>query len=434
MPEAERNLRALVVVPSIADPRLGHGVQCLRAANLTAEAFRAAGVPDAALVDVGDSAPSVIGHRPAPAGAPTVLLYAHYDVQPPGDLDVWLSPPFELTERAGRWYGRGAADCKGNVVAHLTALRALGDRCPVGVTVLIEGAEEHTSAGLADYLTAHRGDLHADAMLIADSGGADEGVPALTVALRGIVTVVVSVRTMRAAVHSGMFGGPAPDALAALIRVLATLYDPDGTTVIEGLTPTGDWFGANYPETDFRADVAVLDGVALMGTGSVAERLWNRPAVTVLGIDCPPVTGSSMSVAAQARARVSLRVPPGIAPRLAASALTAHLEAAAPAYARVTTTLEALAAPVTTRTDGPAHAAVTAAMGHAYGRPPLLRGDGGSVPVCSALSGNFPASELLLLGVEEPRCHVHAPNESVAPGEIERIALTEARFLQAYRR
>jgi acetylornithine deacetylase/succinyl-diaminopimelate desuccinylase-like protein len=432
MPDAERDLRALVAVPSVADPQLYDPEHCLRAASLTARAFRAAGVPDTALVEVGDAAPSVIGHRPPPPGAPTVLLYAHYDVQPPGDLDAWRSPPFDLTGVSGRWYGRGAADCKGNLVAHLTALRALGDRLPVGVTVLVEGAEEQSSQGLARYLAAHRDDLDADAMIIADSGGAAEGVPALTVALRGIVTVVVDVRTMRDAVHSGMFGGPAPDALAALIRVLDSLHDERGDTAVHGLAPPADWTGAAYPEAAFREDAAVADGVELMGTGSVAERLWSRPAATVLGIDCPPVAGAPMAVAGHARARVSLRVPPGVAPGDAASALTAHLRAAAPWHAQVDVTLEGLAAPVTTRADGPAHAAVSAAMRDAYGRPPQLRGDGGSVPVCAALAEIFPDSELVLLGVEEPRCRVHAPNESVAPAEIAAIALTEARFLQTY--
>lgn len=432
MPQAQRDLQALVAMPSVADPQLYALGPCIEAAQFTARALRVAGLVDVRIVGVSDAAPAVIGRRPAPPGAPTVLLYAHYDVQPPGDLDEWRSPPFELSARAGRWYGRGAADCKGNVVAHLTALRALGERLPVGVTVLVEGAEEQSSRGLARYVTQHPSELEADAVIIGDSGGAAEGVPALTVALRGIVTLVVSVRTMRAAVHSGMFGGPAPDALAALIRILDSLYDARGNTVIEGLPPSDAWRGAPYPDAAFRSEVGLAEGVGLMGTGSVAERLWARPAVTVLGIDCPPVAGSSMSVSARARARVSLRIPPGVDARAAAVALTGHLEARAPWHAQVSTQLEGAVPAVQTPLTGAAHATARDAMDLAYGRPPLLRGDGGSVPVCAALAVAFPASEMVLLGVEEPACRVHAPNESVAPAEIARIARSEALFLQTY--
>ncbi|WP_236652259.1 dipeptidase [Streptacidiphilus neutrinimicus] len=432
MPQAERDLQALVALPSVADPQLYDLGPCSEASRFTARALRSAGLMDVRVVDVGDAAPTVVGRSPAPPGAPTVLLYAHYDVQPPGDLDEWRSPPFELSARGGRWYGRGAADCKGNVVAHLTALRTLGERLPVGVTVLIEGAEEQSSHGLTRYVTQHPSELHADAVIIGDSGGAAEGIPALTVALRGVVNLVVSVTTMRAAVHSGMFGGPAPDALAALIRILDSLYDARGNTVIEGVPPSDAWHGAPYPDAAFRREVGLAEGVQLMGTGSVAERLWARPAVTVLGIDCPRVVGSSMSVSARARARVSLRIPPGVDTQSAAVALTAHLQARAPWHAQVSTQLAGAVAPVQTPLSGTAHVTAGDALALAYGRPPVLRGDGRSVPVCAALAETLPSSEMVVLGVEEPACRVHAPNESVAPAEIARIALSEALFLQTY--
>lgn len=193
---------------------------------------------------------------------------------------------------------------------HLTALRALGDDVPVGIKFVAEGSEEQGTGGLEAYVPPHAGELHADALLVCDTGNAAVGVPTATTSLRGLANLVVSVTTLRGDMHSGMFGGPAPDALAALIRALDSLRDPDGGTRIDGLDCTGEWSGVGYDEQQFRTDAGVLDGVRLTGSGSVADRLWARPAVTVLGIDCPPVVGSAAAVPGTARARVSLRVPP----------------------------------------------------------------------------------------------------------------------------
>ncbi|WP_030393874.1 MULTISPECIES: dipeptidase [Kitasatospora] len=432
MPRAKADLAELVALPSVADPRQYPPENCRRAAEWVAAAFTEAGLRDVHLEETPDGSHAVVGHRPPPPGAPTVLLYAHYDVQPPLDDAAWTSPPFELTERDGRWYGRGTADCKGNIVMHLTALRALGDDLPVGLKLVVEGSEEQGTGGLEAYVPPHAGELHADALLVCDTGNAAVGVPTATTSLRGLANVVVTVSALGGDMHSGMFGGPAPDALAALIRVLDSLRDADGGTRIDGLDCAGTWVGVGYDEQQFRTDAGVLDGVRLTGSGTVADRLWARPAVTVLGIDCPPVVGSAAAIPATARARVSLRVPPGTDPGAARDALTAHLEAAAPWGVRIEVTPESTGSPFRAATGGPAYTALDKAMQEVYGRPMSFLGQGGSIPLCNVFAQAFPEAEIILMGVEEPRCLIHAPNESVDPSEIEHMANVEALFLRHY--
>ncbi|MFD7983441.1 dipeptidase [Kitasatospora indigofera] len=432
MPRAKSDLARLVAIPSVADPRQYPPERCREAAEWVATAFTEAGLQDVHLEETPDGSHAVIGHRPPPPGAPTVLLYCHYDVQPPLDDAAWTSPPFELTERDGRWYGRGTADCKGNIVMHLTALRALGEDIPVGLKLVAEGSEEQGTGGLEEYVPPHAGELHADALLVCDTGNAAVGVPTATITLRGLANVVVTVRALEGDVHSGMFGGPAPDALAALVRILDSLRDEHGGTRIDGLDCTGTWAGVGYDETQFRTDAGVLDGVSLTGTGSVADRLWARPAVTVLGIDCPPVVGSAAAVPGTARARVSLRVPPGTDPGTARDALTAHLRAAAPWGVRVEVENESTGSPFEAATGGPAYGALDSAMREVYGKPMAFLGQGGSIPLCNVFARTYPEAEIILMGVEEPRCLIHAPNESVDPEEIRHMAHVEALFLQNY--
>lgn len=433
MPRAQADLTELVAIPSVADPRQYPPEECHKAAQWVADAFTEAGLRDVHLAETPDGSHAVIGHRPPPPGAPTVLLYCHYDVQPPLDDKAWTTPPFTLTERDGRWYGRGTADCKGNIVMHLTALRALGEDLPVGVKFVAEGSEEQGTGGLEQYVAQHPEKFLADALLVCDTGNAAVGVGTATTTLRGLANVVVTVNTLEGEVHSGMFGGPAPDALAALIQLLAALRDPEtGATVINGLDCEGTWDGVGYDEQQFRTDAGVLDGVQLTGTGTVADRLWSRPAVTVLGIDCPPVVGSAAAVPATARARVSLRVPPGTDPGAAREALTRHLTDAAPWGAKVTVETEGTGSPFRAATDGPAYTALGTAMEEVYGKPLAFLGQGGSIPLCNVLAETYSRAEIILMGVEEPRCLIHAPNESVDPTEIEHMAHVEALFLREF--
>ncbi|WP_029432420.1 M20/M25/M40 family metallo-hydrolase [Blastococcus sp. URHD0036] len=433
MPGVHDELAELVAIPSVADPRTYPPEECARAAEWVRGRFAALGFGDARLAETADGSLAVLGTRPcADPDAPTVLLYAHYDVQPPLDESAWHTPPFRLTEVDGRWYGRGAADCKGNVLMHLLALRALGDDVPVHLGLVVEGSEEQGTGGLEAYVAAHPGQFRADAVLVCDTGGVAVGEPAVTVSLRGVVGVVVTVMALEAPLHSGVFGGAAPDALAALIAVLATLRDARGNTTVPGLENTQTWTGAAYPAEQFRRDAGVVEGAGLLGDGTVPEMLWARPAITVVGIDCPPVQGSSAAIVPRAAARLDLRIPPGTDPGRAEEALVAHLRSAAPWGVRMEVATLSTGAPFRASVDGAAHRAVAAAMTDAYGVPMTALGAGGSIPLCTVFAGLSPAPEVVLMGVEEPRSLIHAPDESVAPGEIAAMALTEALFLRDY--
>lgn len=433
MPRARADLTELVAITSVADPRQYPPEECARAAQWVLDAFAERGFADTRFHETPDGSMAVVGSRPCgDPDAPTVLLYAHYDVQPPLDEAAWRTPPFELTEVDGRWYGRGTADCKGNIVMHLTALRALGDDVPVNLKLVVEGSEEMGTGGLEEFVPGHADLLRADTILVCDTGNAAVGHPAVTVSLRGMVNVVVKVKALATEVHSGMFGGPAPDALAALIEILASLRDDQGNTTITGLDNTQTWTGAPYPPDDFRVDAGIVDGGQLLGSGTVSDMLWARPAVTVLGIDCAPVVGSAAAITPDAAARLNLRIPPGTTPHDAERALVDHLRDAAPWGVEVDVEIEATGSPFRAATDGPAYQTIAAAMGDAYGVPMASLGQGGSIPLCNVLADTFPDAELILMGVEEPACLIHAPNESVDPSEIERMAVAEALFLSRY--
>ena len=433
MPQARSELTELVAMKSVADARQFPPEECERTAQWVLEKFREIGFTDVHLEGTADGSQAVIGSRPGPdPGGPTVLLYAHYDVQPPLDEEAWRTPPFELTEADGRWYGRGTADCKGNIVMHLAALRALGDDLAVNLKLVVEGSEEQGTGGLEAFVPDHADLLRADAILVCDTGNAAVGVPAATVSLRGMVNVVVRVEALASELHSGMFGGAAPDALAAVVAMLATLRDSDGNTTITGLDNTQTWTGEVYPPDQFRSDAGLVDGASLIGSGTVSDMLWARPAVTILGLDCAPVVGSASSITPTAAARLNLRIPPGVDPEQARDALTEQLRAAAPWGVKVSFETEALGAPFRAVTDGPAYRAMGDAMAEAFGKPMTSLGQGGSIPLCNVFADTYPDAEMILMGVEEPLCLIHAPNESVDPSEIESMALAEALFLQRY--
>ncbi|MGW0857511.1 M20/M25/M40 family metallo-hydrolase [Streptomyces sp. NPDC002690] len=435
MPRAKAELSELVAFQSVADPAQFPKSECEAAAGWVADALTAEGFGDVALLDTPDGTQSVYGYLPGPAGAPTVLLYAHYDVQPPLDESAWLSPPFELTERDGRWFGRGTADCKGGLIMHLLALRALkaNGGVPVGVKVVAEGSEEQGTGGLERYAEEHPELLAADTIVIGDAGNFRVGLPTVTATLRGMTMLRVTLNTLEGNLHSGQFGGAAPDALAAMIQLLASLRAEDGTTTVDGLTGDASWDGLQYPEEDFRKDAKVLDGVELIGAGTVADRIWARPAVTVIGIDCPPVVGATPSVQASARAQISLRVPPGQDAAEATKLLTAHLESHAPWGARVTVEQVGQGQPFRADVTSPAYTSMAAAMRIAFpGEEMQTAGMGGSIPLCNTLAELYPESEILLIGLSEPEAQIHAVNESVSPEELERLAVTEALFLQNY--
>ncbi|MER5427827.1 dipeptidase [Streptomyces sp. NPDC002588] len=435
MPRARAELTELVAFRSVADFDQFPRSESEAAADWITAALRAEGFQDLAVLDTPDGTQSVYGLLPGPEGARTVLLYAHYDVQPPLDEAGWTTPPFELTERDGRWYGRGTADCKGGFIMHLLALRALkaDGGVPVHVKVIVEGSEEQGTGGLERYAEAHPELLTADAIVIGDSGNFRVGLPTVTSTLRGMTMVRVQIDTLEGNLHSGQFGGAAPDALGALIRVLDSLRAEDGSTTVDGLTDDSRWQGLDYDEEQFRRDAKVLDGVGLIGSGTVADRIWARPAVTVLGIDCPPVVGATPSVQASARALISLRVPPGGDAAEATKLLQAHLEAHTPWGARVSTEQVGQGEPFSADTSSPAYTAMAEAMAVAYpGQEMQFAGQGGSIPLCNTLASLYPDAEILLIGLSEPEAQIHAVDESVSPEELERLSVTEALFLRNY--
>lgn len=435
MPQAKDELSELVAFQSVADAKQYPPEECEKAAQWVIDAFTELGFQDVQGSPTIDGSKAVHGVAPGPPGSPTVLLYSHYDVQPPLGESEWKSPVWELTERDGRWYGRGSADCKGNIVMHLTALRALKEvdgGFPCTIKIICEGSEEQGTGGLEEFVPENVDLLRADAILVVDTGNFAVGVPTLTTTLRGMTSVDLKLKALGSAMHSGMFGGPAPDVVVGLIQLLASLHDEAGNTTIDGLDFDQSWSGIDYAEEQFRSDANVLDGVELMGDGSVADMLWARPSVTVLGIDVPPVIGSSSAIQAGAAARVSLRIPPGVRGADAQDALIAHLEARVPWGLKCEIERVAVGDPFVGALDGPAFEAMKSSMEEAFGRPMTTEGQGGSIPLCNVLADTFPEAEIMLLGVEEPKCLIHAPNESVDPSEIEHIALAEALFLQRF--
>jgi cysteinylglycine-S-conjugate dipeptidase len=429
MPRLTDELKKLVRLPSVAFFPDYPAAPVEQAGAAVAALLTEAGLPGVRMVDVPGAPQAVFGERPARDGAPTVLLYAHYDVQPAGPEDLWHTKAFEPTERNGRLYGRGAADDKSGVVMHAGALLALGDDCPVGVKVLIEGQEEAGEGGIEQFVHANAGLLKADVIVISDVGNYALGVPTLTTSLRGMAALDVEVETLEGAVHSGMFGGPAPDALIALCRMIATLHDAAGDPVVAGLK-TMEYDGAPYNEAAFRKDAGVLDGVDLIGSGTIADRLYGKPSINVIGIDAPKVDGAANALIPKARARVSVRLAPGQAPDDAMQAVKAHLEAAAPWNVGVKVTPGTTGDGFLAKTDGPAIAAAAEAMAEAYGKDVVHYGEGGSIPLVAAFLEAIPGAEMILWGAEEPMCKIHAPNESVDLAELERCTLAEALFIQ----
>ncbi|MFI0432564.1 MAG: dipeptidase [Candidatus Nanopelagicales bacterium] len=426
MPQTTADLEALVRIPGCAFPGFPKE-EVLRAADAVVALLRDAGCPDARLLDLGQNPPAVYGEVPGPEGSPTVLLYAHYDVQPPGNLEAWHSDPFVPVIRDGRMYGRGAADDKSGVVVHAAVLRAFAGQPPCTLRIIIEGDEEF-GGSFEEYPAQHPELFAADAIVIADNGNVRVGQPTFTTTLRGMANVTVSVETLAGPVHSGVFGGPAPDALMALITLLATLRDEDGDTAIAGITGS-EWDGVEVPEDTYRADAGVLDGVPLVGTGSIGSRIYSKPAVSVIGIDAPAVEGAINAVVPKARAVVSLRVPPGSDAASAQQRLIEHLEQHAPWGIGVSLEAGPIGNGFVAPTEGPALAAMSRAMVEAFGEQPVNTGSGGSIPLVSVLTEVAPQAAILLVGAQDSTAAIHAPNESVDLGEVELTALTEALFI-----
>ena len=376
--------------------------------------------------------PAVLAARPARNGRQTVLLYAHHDVQPPGKDDDWDSAPYEPTVRGDRLYGRGAADDKAGVMAHVAAIRAFaatrGADFDLGLAVFIEGEEEFGSRSFANFLEQNRATLAADVIVVADSDNWDVNTPALTVSLRGNVTFRLTVRTLAHASHSGMFGGAVPDAMLATVRLLSTLHSDDGSVAVDGLLAS-DGDTPEYTDETLRTDAALLDGVQSIGSGSILGRLWTKPSITVTGIDAPSVANASNTLSPSVSVRISARIAPGQSASDAFRAIETHLRANAPFGARIEIDEVDTGDPFLVDTSGPAVADAKKAMADAWGVEPVETGIGGSIPFIADLVRVFPRAQILVTGVEDPDTRAHSPNESLHLGVFKRAILTEALLL-----
>ena len=427
LPALRKDLEDLVRLESVsADPARAGEVQ--RSAEAVKALFDAEGFTSEIASEDG-GAPAVIAHKQGPEGAPTVLLYAHHDVQPENDHADWDSPPFEPTERGDRLYARGAADDKAGIAAHLGAVRVFGDDLPVNVVMFIEGEEEVGSETLPALLEKHQEALRADVIVIADSGNWDIGVPALTTSLRGLVRMDIEVRTLTHAVHSGMWGGLVPDSLMALSRVLTSLHDDEGNVAIAGLH-SGPAADVDYPEDRLRAESGAAPGIEWIGSGSAVERLWTKPALSITGLDAPQVAGASNTLVPAARARLSLRIAPGDTTENAVARLTEHLEAHVPWGATLTTTVVDTGEATAIDATGPAYDAARAAFAEAWdGTEPIDMGVGGSIPFIAEFLDAFPEASVLVTGVEDPDTRAHGANEGLHLAEFERVVLAETLLL-----
>ena len=429
-------LKELVAIPGIAWPSFDRA-PLERSAQAVADLIRSAGVSDVQILgcdkeDGTPGGPAVVARKPAAAGKPTILLYAHHDVQPAGNETLWDTEPFTAVEKDGRLYGRGAADDKAGIMAHISAYTAvaqvLGDAFGLGVTFFIEGEEEAGSPTFRAFLEANRELLRADVIVVADSSNWKVGVPALTTSLRGLVDGTIEVQVLEHAVHSGMYGGPVLDAPTLLSRLIATLHDDDGNVAIPGLVATDDT-SVDLREADYRADASVLEGVRLAGTGSIASRLWTKPALSIIGFDAPAVDVASNTLIPRARAKFSLRLAPGQHPAKAMDAVRRHIESNAPFGARVVFTPGESGNPFQTDTGSSAAALAMWALGEAWGVPAVETGIGGSIPFIADLMDLYPEVQILVTGVEDPDSRAHSANESLHLGDFRNAIVAEALML-----
>ena len=426
LPSAIADLHRLISIPSISSmPE--HDADVAACADAVSGLFRDLGASEVKLLD-GGGKPAVWANFPGPEGSPTVLLYAHYDVQPTGDADAWTSPAFEPTERDGRLYARGSADDKGGVALHVAALRVFNGKPPVGVKVFIEGEEEVGSPTMPTLLDRYRDELAADVYVVADSVNWEVGKPSLTTSLRGVAACEVTVSTLAEGLHSGQFGGVVPDALTALCRLLATLHDEAGNVAIEGLVsePGPD---LDYPEDRLLEETGLLEGVSQIGDGSVVERMWFKPSASVLAIDATPVAKASNTLIPSARAKVSVRLVPGQDPAVAAKALEDHLRSHAPWGARVEIDSEQAGAPSRITLDGPRAEAARAAFREAFGVEAVEIGCGGSIPIVAEFADRNPGALVLVTAVTDPNSRMHGIDESLDLGDFAKAALAETLLL-----
>jgi acetylornithine deacetylase/succinyl-diaminopimelate desuccinylase-like protein len=433
MPRLKEDLARLVAIPSLSEWGFPPHTQAalLETHEAVVELLRDAGVESFGTIELEGTAPVITGEIPAPDGAPTVLLYGHYDVVPAGDEELWTSPPFEATERDGAIYGRGAADSKSNILVHVGALRAWDGKPPVGVKILIEGQEEVGSPLEEGFPSEHPEHFQADAILVADGGSIRAGQPSLTVSLRGDARITAEVRTLTSNKHSGQYGGAAPDALIVLLRALASLWDGNGDVAVAGLRRE-EWSGESYTEEEFRALAEIEPGMPIVGTGGIGSKIWSGPGITVLGIDCPAVEGAAAAVQAHARAVLNVRVHPEQPAAEAQAVVMSHLEAQRPFGVPLELTAGAAGDGFRARSSGPAWDAMLSAMKAAWGADTVEIATGGAIPLVKAMSDGVPEAAIFVFGATDSFANIHGPDERLLVDEWERAVLAETLFFQEF--
>ncbi|MEZ4437772.1 MAG: M20/M25/M40 family metallo-hydrolase [Polyangiaceae bacterium] len=382
--------------------------------------------------------PYVYGEWLHAEGAPTVLLYAHHDVQPVGRLSHWTSPPFEPEERDGRLYGRGVVDDKAGAAIHLAAIEAYlkSGGLPINVKLVIDGEEEIGSENLGAFLERYRDRLDADVIVLTDTANLRAGLPSITYALRGIVVVDVEVEATDHPLHSGLWGGPVPDAPLALCKILGRLVAEDGSIAIEGIYDdvrpmppeiVSRLESLPYDEAEFRADAGMLDGVGMAGEPgrTVYEQLWHRPAISISALEAAPLAGASNQIVPSARARVGLRTVPDMDAKEVADKLVKALTLNPPWNVKVSTEVKATGGWWITDPIGPAFDAAARAMEAGFGEPTVFIGCGGSIPFVEPFARVLGGVPALLIGLEDPICNAHAENESLLLSDFDK-AITSA--------
>jgi acetylornithine deacetylase/succinyl-diaminopimelate desuccinylase-like protein len=436
-PEALETLKDLVRIPGIAWEAFD-ATQLDKSAETVKELFAGLGVFDrveilrAGYGDAQLGAPAIVATRKAKNSRPTILLYAHHDVQPPGASELWESTPFEPEIRNGRMYGRGAADDKAGIIAHFASVKLLaeiaGADFDLGLAIFIEGEEEAGSPSFANFLEAHKQQLEGDVIVVADSGNWSTTVPAITTTLRGLASLEFEVRTLDHAVHSGMYGGAVPDAMLALVKILGSMWDENGAVTISGLI-SHESCDLEYSEAQLRADSGLMPSTLPIGSGPILPRIWTKPALTLIGLDYPTVALSSNTLVPSVKAKLSLRIAPGDDPERALEALKGHILANNTLGAEITFGAVELGKPFSLGVSGWAKTLAEQSLSLAFGEKSVDIGIGGSIPFIAELERVFPKAQVLVTGVEDPDSRAHSPNESLHLEGFQSAILAQLLFL-----